>query len=176
MIFEIDEIPEDGLDFEMRAPRDRFEIDQEGCTLNQDVRVSGTLNPVGNEVYFNGRFETGLHLACQLCLEPFDLPVSGKAAAHYVAQDSGAKEPGEVELHAGDIDVEPLSEGRVDLSRCVRDQILLEVPVVPRCRNDCRGLCPQCGANRNRESCACAALSSGDPRMAVLKSLKNRLQ
>ncbi len=176
MLFEIDEIPEEGLDFETHAGRDRFEIDQNECALNQDVWVSGTLNRVGAEVYFKGKFRTELRLVCPLCLEPFLFPVSGKAAAHFVPENGGAPAHSEMELHGGDIDVEPFSEGRVDLSRSIRDQILLEVPVVPRCREDCRGLCPQCGVNLNRETCSCAKEPPGDPRLEVLKSLKNRLK
>jgi uncharacterized protein len=63
----------------------------------------------------------------------------------------------------------PLGVGLLDLAPLVRDACILELPLAPLCSEDCRGLCPECGVNRNIEQCACAP--GGDPRWAVLASL-----
>jgi uncharacterized protein len=52
----------------------------------------------------------------------------------------------------------------------VRDAIVLELPMAPLCRDDCRGLCPQCGADRNEADCGCVA--PADPRWANLDVLR----
>ncbi len=51
------------------------------------------------------------------------------------------------------------------------EQLLLAMPVKPLCREDCLGLCPKCGKNRNLGPCDCVP-DEGDPRLAVLKTLK----
>ena len=52
---------------------------------------------------------------------------------------------------------------------------MLALPPNPLCRPDCKGLCPECGANLNEGMCACSR-DEGDPRMAVLRGLKVRKQ
>ena len=53
----------------------------------------------------------------------------------------------------------------------IREAVLLELPYAPVCREDCKGLCPVCGVDRNRESCSCNT-ERIDPRLAVLKELQ----
>ena len=64
----------------------------------------------------------------------------------------------------------PLDDDDVDLEPLVRDAVLLELPLAPLCRPDCRGLCPICGADRNVEPCDCEA--PPDPRWAALDVLR----
>ncbi len=59
----------------------------------------------------------------------------------------------------------------LDLAGPLREQFLLSVPEYPVCREDCRGLCPGCGANLNVEACRCSGESS-DPRWAPLRALR----
>jgi uncharacterized protein len=59
----------------------------------------------------------------------------------------------------------------VELDQYFREEVALEIPIQILCREDCRGLCPRCGVNWNRESCACAK-SEGEPRLDILRNLK----
>ncbi|MBM4294554.1 MAG: DUF177 domain-containing protein, partial [Deltaproteobacteria bacterium] len=61
----------------------------------------------------------------------------------------------EEELTAADLDVDFISGENIDLQGIVREQIILSMPLKPLCHEDCRGLCPGCGANLNREACTC---------------------
>src|SRR5215469_6251135 len=61
------------------------------------------------------------------------------------------------------------------LEDVLREQTLLAVPLKVLCREDCKGLCPTCGKNRNVELCACAA-TTGDPRWEALKDIREKLQ
>ena len=56
-----------------------------------------------------------------------------------------------------DEDFYPITDDTIDLGPLVRDAIVLELPMAPLCRDDCAGLCPQCGANRNEGDCSCVA-------------------
>ena len=63
-----------------------------------------------------------------------------------------------------------LCDDTLDLAPLVRDALVLELPMAPLCRDDCAGLCPQCGANRNEGQCGCVA--PRDPRWANLDVLR----
>jgi uncharacterized protein len=67
-------------------------------------------------------------------------------------------------------DFYPIADDAIDLGPLVRDAIVLELPMAPLCREDCRGLCPQCGADRNEGDCSCVAPK--DPRWANLDVLR----
>lgn len=75
-----------------------------------------------------------------------------------------------LELATDDLDVFPYAGDAVDLEPLVREQFILAVPFAPLCKDDCLGLCPQCGIDKNVESCACE--KPIDPRFAALQGLK----
>ncbi|HEX8637491.1 MAG TPA: DUF177 domain-containing protein, partial [Pyrinomonadaceae bacterium] len=68
-------------------------------------------------------------------------------------------------------DIAVLDNNKIDVAEIVREQILLNLPEPVYCRDDCKGLCPQCGANRNLIDCKCEEKEI-DPRWAALKGLK----
>lgn len=107
---------------------------------------------------------------------------AGKAGHDRPAHDKpGHEKPGKkhgkddeadlgVELAEDDLDVFPYTGDVVDLEPLVREQFVLAVPYAPLCKDDCLGLCPQCGTDRNVAPCACEAPI--DPRFAALQGLK----
>ncbi|AKQ65205.1 hypothetical protein A176_002117 [Myxococcus hansupus] len=70
-----------------------------------------------------------------------------------------------------DVDQEVFDGKSIDLDPIVREQLLLALPMNAVCREDCKGLCSQCGANRNEATCACDT-KPVDPRLAPLKNIK----
>ena len=80
-----------------------------------------------------------------------------------------------VELGADDLDVDFYVDDLLDLKRVVETETTLVLPMKPLCREDCRGLCPACGGNRNLVPCTCASLPP-DPRLAALRDLATRLR
>ena len=71
---------------------------------------------------------------------------------------------------ASDEELYPIVDETIDLGPLARDAVVLELPMAPLCREDCAGLCPQCGANRNEGDCGCVA--PRDPRWANLDVLR----
>lgn len=67
----------------------------------------------------------------------------------------------------------PLEGDQLDLEPLARDAVLLELPLAPLCREDCRGLCAVCGTDRNEAGCRCEP-EVGDPRWAALDGLRDR--
>jgi len=80
-----------------------------------------------------------------------------------------------VKLVADDLDVDFYTNDELDLKRVVETETTLALPMKPLCREDCRGLCPACGGNRNLVPCACAERAP-DPRLAALRDLATRLR
>jgi uncharacterized protein len=98
---------------------------------------------------------------CRRCAEPVEgelqIPVHERFADLAVAGSS-------------DGDFYPIDLDAIDLTPLVRDAVVLELPMAPLCKEDCAGLCPQCGANRNEGDCGCVA--PRDPRWANLDVLR----
>jgi uncharacterized protein len=92
-------------------------------------------------------------------------PVSGTVVAPVRERFVPAGEPGR------DEDAYPFSGDEIDLEPLARDAVLLELPLAPLCSEECLGLCPRCGANRNEVGCACPPES--DPRWSALDALRD---
>jgi len=176
MFFAVDEIPETDFNFAVVEKRAGFEIEQPECSLVQDVEVTGTLNKCGKDIYLSGKIKTQLKLQCSRCLESFQFPVDSQIKAHFVPKEESGTEHPEIELSTSDIETEYYDEDRVDINPPVHDQILLALPLVSVCREGCKGLCVQCGKNLNKGSCGCENSGPVDPRLEVLRSLKEKLK
>ena len=75
------------------------------------------------------------------------------------------------EVAADDLGLTEYSGDAIDLGQMMREQFYLALPMKPLCMPDCKGLCPICGKNRNRETCSCES-TWVDPRFEVLRNLK----
>lgn len=80
-------------------------------------------------------------------------------------------EPGAGYGDPDDDEAYPIVDDELDLGPMVRDAVVLELPLAPLCREGCRGLCPECGTDRNNEACGCVA--PPDPRWANLDVLRS---
>jgi uncharacterized protein len=78
--------------------------------------------------------------------------------------------PDDLELSREDLEDFHFEGDSIDLTEILREQIVLALPMYPRCKEDCRGLCSVCGANLNLGECGCDR-SEIDPRWAALKTL-----
>jgi len=125
----------------------------EGATPVADVVLEAVLGGVS----VTGTVQAPWVGACRRCL----VTASGtlRLAVRELYTDEGDGE-----------ETYPLFGDEVDLEQLVRDAVLLELPPAPLCRDDCQGLCPTCGANRNEEPCGCEA--PRDPRWGALDVLR----
>ncbi len=97
-------------------------------------------------------------------------PAKGKGKGKDREAESTTVDEDELGLDPGALDVFPYDGEVVDLEPLIREHFVLAVPYAPLCKDDCKGLCPQCGIDRNAETCVCEPLP--DPRFAALKGLK----
>jgi uncharacterized protein len=113
-----------------------------------------------------------IELGCSRCLEPFEVPVD--AGFDLLFLPAGTHVPGDEDRELGEDDtgVSFYHEDVIDLGEVIREQFYLALPMKPLCREDCAGLCPICGINKNREACSCES-TWVDPRMEPLRRLKS---
>jgi len=150
---------------------EEIETIDERVRLTQPVQVKGGVKRSGNEVFVNGHVETRAQLECDRCLKPVELPVSADFELEYITgaeyESSSAAALNEEEMSVSVFDGES-----IDVDEIVKEQVLLAVPARMLCREECKGICPECGIDRNSGQCNCAA-EEVDPRWAALKGLKN---
>lgn len=124
-----------------------------------------------------GTVKTDLELACSRCLEAFTLPVDREFDLRFLpagtAEPETDAEDEEIEVEDDDVSLTFYRDEQIDLNELLREQFYLALPMKPLCSEACRGICPQCGTNRNTAPCACSPQWE-DPRLAGLKTLLKR--
>jgi DUF177 domain-containing protein len=136
-------------------------------SLREPVQVGGRLQAIGDgRFYWQGTARTVVKGECRRCLTPTDTPVNLEIGALFT-QDPEARE---------DPDTYPVAPDatEIDVKLAVREELMLAAPRYVLCREDCKGLCPQCGKDMNAGPCGCAPVE--DLRWQPLKSLKDKLR
>jgi len=142
----------------------------ERVKLSGTARVNGKIRLAGNEVFVNGHIETRAQVECDRCLKPVDVPVNADFELEYIT-GSEYESGGAAELTEAEMSVSVFDGDAIDVDEIVKEQILLAVPTRMLCGEDCKGICPQCGIDRNTGQCNCVT-EDIDPRWAALKNLK----
>ncbi len=120
-------------------------------SVQGDLRVEKS----GTRVSVRGTVSSVARLECVRCLRAFDHRVTAELTVF--AEQSGSSSRSEQDALERD-DYMLFHDGRrLDLRETVRESLLLELPITPHCREECRGLCPKCGADLNEGPCGCAA-------------------
>jgi uncharacterized protein len=128
--------------------------------LSAEVRVL----PQDNGALVTGRISGALTLPCSRCSEEFEQALDGEFEVfEETGDEDGMAEEARVVSADGTL--------RLDLGAVLWEQLVLALPENPVCQEDCRGLCPKCGGNRNFRECDCSE-SGDDPRLAVFRNLK----
>jgi uncharacterized protein len=142
-----------------------------------DVRA----HRMGQDLYVEGRVGAELELECGRCLARYRAPLS--EPFRLVLTPAGSRVPAEPEAaealaRLGMCLGDELETGwyqghEIELGGFFREVLALALPVQPVCREDCKGLCPVCGADRNAGSCGCEESRPKTP-FAVLEALRTR--
>jgi len=127
-----------------------------------------------NDIRVDGELSTSLELICARCLEPLVEKVVRKFDLLYRPQGSDAGKD-ELSVTTAEAEVSYYQGEGLLLEDVICEQVLLAVPLKAVCREDCKGLCPQCGKNLNQEKCSCS-VAMEDPRWSGLKELRSKLQ
>lgn len=126
----------------------------------QPVRVEGQVRNRAGALELKARLDTALSLTCDRCAKPFQR----EKAVEYetlLAFELANEDSGDIVVLNGD--------GELELDELMREVFLLEMDTKNLCSEDCKGLCPGCGADLNVEQCRCK--KETDPRWAKLAQL-----
>lgn len=149
---------------------DELILDDERVRLTEAPQVQGRASRKGQEVRLRGQITARAEVECDRCLKAVAVPVETDfdvtyiPASEYAARDAAELQPDDLLLSVYEGD-------SIDLDEIVREQILLALPERALCREECLGLCPTCGTDRNLEACNCREQET-DPRWAGLKDLQ----
>ena len=131
-----------------------------------DLHVDATLEKSGTQMFLRARISTTAEFQCDRCLAPFSEQVAVAYRMVYVMNgaETGNMDPSEIQRIAPGVNI-------IDITEDVRQTVLLSVPLKRLCREDCRGLCPHCGKNKNNESCTCTGAET-DSRWEKLRFIQ----
>ncbi len=152
-----------------------YDIDEEDVQLDEDLKVIGPLvgyarlRRINQGLLADGWVDLTLEFECTRCLKHFEQQMRVPFEERFyptldVVTGVSLSPPDDGE------DAFPIDEHHlVDLTEAIRQHVLLDIPMVTLCKEDCAGLCPQCGKELNEGPCTCQP--EVDPRLSVLQSL-----
>jgi len=151
-----------------------FDTREELFDLHGTVHFDCSLVKKGEaRVLLQGQIRATVMLNCDRCLAQYQVVIDAPVWMIFELDDGATWSKEEIDLRPEDLDVVPVTEPVIDLVDAARQQIYLELPMRHLCRESCKGLCPQCGVDRNRTECSCVPDTRGNP-FAVLAALKKQ--
>jgi uncharacterized protein len=175
--FQVTEIPEEGLDLADEVQPDELGLLPEDAQVNGSLSLSARLTNVGEHMYVEGVIDGTFVRECVRCLKPYEAYAEVPFTAAYQGSDPTVRtreratkdrrqEPDEEETSETsdrEDDLYVCTGDRVELAEMLREHIILSIPMQPLCREECRGLCPVCGHDRNEEPCSCIEAPQVNP-------------
>ncbi|MDQ3712458.1 MAG: DUF177 domain-containing protein [Acidobacteriota bacterium] len=149
---------------------DEIGLDVETAKLKSVVKVEGELTKRIVQTDVEGEIFAEVETECSRCLLTTDLKLEFSFEAAFITAENYT-EAKEAQIKEDDLDVSIFSGDEIDVKELVREQILLNLPEQTFCREDCKGVCEKCGANRNLIDCNCE-VKEVDPRWQGLRKLK----
>ena len=129
------------------------------------LQVKLLAEPQPGMVKVSGESSFQVTFACSRCLTPFEETLTFPYAAYFQMVDEA-----KVDDNPEDDDYHFIASDEVDVTPYLEEAFVLGLPNVPICDDACKGLCPNCGCNRNETTCSCST-ERIDPRLAGLRDL-----
>ena len=163
----LDAVREEPVAFAFEVAFSAREFDREPLLEISPARIAGEVSRIEKGFAFDAHLDYAGRLECSRCLTAY--PFRNSEDFSLVLRRRPAPGTGEVALQSEDeyfyddelLSVAPIAEERIQMA----------IPMKPLCREDCRGLCPQCGQDLNVTACGCV-VETEDPRWEALRVLK----
>ncbi len=170
MRIEFEKLEENDGRFSQEYAPDQLIFEESELQLTAPVTVRGQSRRKKGEVELRGELHTKASTPCSRCLKPVEFPIDIRFAERFVPAVSWRNEE-QHELQQEDLNIAVFDGEGIELEDLVREEILLAAPDHALCREDCKGLCPTCGADRNLENCECESKQI-DSRWGKLRDLR----
>jgi uncharacterized protein len=161
MIIVIKDIREGINEFEHEVLAENYGLEGIG-SFSGPIRLKIFIDKLGNLFRFKISVAAMVEQPCDRCLELYRSEISDGIEQIY--------QLGSNDLDSDEIEILAENCKEIDITKAIHDVFMLNRPMQGLCRDDCRGLCPNCGTNLNIKSCDCHRLDV-DPRFEKLKSL-----
>jgi uncharacterized protein len=172
VFFSVKELEVKKVRFEVAFPPGEIQYDQ-GLSQAIPLEAQGSAELLAHtlgEVRIRGHLKVRMRSECDRCLEPAEFPIDSNFDLFYrPAARAGYDE--EVEIDEGESEIAFYEGGGIKLEDVLREYVLLSMPMQRVCREDCHGICPVCGQNRNLVNCGCEP-KPVDDRWSALKKLQ----
>lgn len=158
-------LPAEAAQFGGTIEEQTLEAGPDVYTFDGPLSWSASVQNTGDALLVMGEVSGKAHTSCARCLDDFSLDVHGDIEGYFLI-DGEASAP--EDMDDDEFDVLPESH-QIDIATLAIAGILVELPLVPLCKEDCLGLCAQCGANLNDGPCECQKADSTEqdlPRMS----------
>jgi uncharacterized protein len=166
MVINVAQISEDeGLTIDHVYPAGEPRLGDGETRLVSPLGLRVRVTREGSRVDLSGSIDSTVEFDCDRCLKPVHMPVRQSFDLAYVPPLTTGDEKA---LGESDLDIGFYRGDVIDLDDVVREQVELTLPMSRRCGEQCKGLCPECGARLNERTCECRA-EEIDPRWATLK-------
>jgi uncharacterized protein len=178
VFFSVKELELRKVHFKVSFPPGEIEYFDPGLRQVTPLEAEGSAELLANmlgEIRVQGRLSVTMEADCDRCLESARYPIESDFDLFYLpAAAANPHRPGEeVEIDDGEVELAFYEGGGLELKDILREHILLSMPMQRVCDEKCRGICPQCGQNRNQTPCGCQT-KSADDRWEALKSLTTK--
>ena len=157
------------LRFAFEVPFTLEALDREPLVSITPASIEGEVSRADGGYALSARAGWGGELECSRCLVAYPFAHDEEFLLLLRPRTPVAGE--EISLDREDLDTYYYDDPVVPVAPIIEERIQMAVPMKPLCREDCRGLCPQCGTDRNQSDCTCVTEFS-DPRWNALKVLK----
>jgi len=159
MKIRVDEIPESGRLLHVHWTQERLERmlppnDPKGFSLARPLNVDLEIHKKPDHLEVTGSITGKLTLTCDRCLDEYPSEMV-RTVRVLLFRESVSPREEEVELEPDELEYEFFDGEILDVDRMIAEEVFLELPLRFLCSEDCRGLCPGCGANLNHEPCLC---------------------
>jgi len=181
----LNEIPEEGLSLSHEVQAEELALDPEDAKVRGSLSLAVEIMKSDATVSVAGVLSGTFVRQCVRCLREYDDHAELPFEAEYRSDQAAGRRPAPGRTAGrfeGDVsegrDAEPesgdepyvMTGDRLDLAEMLREQVILATPMQPLCREDCPGLCPVCGRDRNEGPCGCPEERPESP-FAVLKHI-----
>jgi uncharacterized protein len=140
------------------------------CRFTAPLMVDLTVLREYDHIRVEGAIGTSVRLHCSRCLEVFEKDVATSFTLFY-NKTTGAPIDDETELREEDLQAVFYEGDYIDFTGEIEEQLIMEIPYKPLCKDECKGLCGVCGANLNDAECGCSPEASSF-KFGALKDFK----
>ena len=166
----INDLPPDGKRFTIEdqdvwlGPLREFKMD---CRISEPLKADVLVMPADEGCLVRGDLKGEVVVPCNRCAEDATATINSRFDEYEEIPESGQREKNGGEGHI----VFDRGAPMLNLGEVLWEQFMLALPPRPLCREDCKGLCVQCGTNLNMNECSCSK-DDGDERLAALRNIK----